>query len=140
MCGQNYSCLEVAFNTDFKSHKPSITSSKALFRSIDRSLHPKGCKPSIFLRLWEFLPVRDAGVAKSLEHTSDLGYQRLLCHWRFDNQHFYTVYIQKDLIWIVLGSLDDYFCCGLHLFSTYMYMDKKQYSTFVNRMRAIAKS
>ena len=29
---------------------------------------------------------------------------------------FYTVYIQKDSIWMVLGSLDDYFVVGLICF------------------------
>ena len=43
---------------------------------------------------------------------------------------------------MVLGSLDEYFVVGynVNLFSTYKYMDKKQYSTFVTRIRAIAKS
>ena len=43
---------------------------------------------------------------------------------------------------MVLGLLVDYFVVGynVNLFSTYMYMDKKQYPTFVTRIRAIAKS
>ena len=45
------------------------------------------------------------------------------------NQHFYIVYIQRDFILMVLGSLE-----------TYMYMDKKQYSAFVTRIKAIAES
>ena len=133
--------MEVAFNTDFKSHKQSIISSKAFFRSFDWSLHPKGCKLSIFLclRISTSQGCRGNKITGAYQFT-DLGSQRLLCHWRFSNQHFYTVYIQKDFIWMVLGSLDDYFCCGLNLFSTYMYMAKKQYSTFLTRIRAIAKS
>ena len=43
---------------------------------------------------------------------------------------------------MVLGSLDDYFVVGynVNVFSTYMYMDKKQYSTLVTRIRAIQKA
>ena len=120
-CFPQHQCHFETTDTIVASHRVQAVNFSASFRIFTC----QGCRGNKFTGAYQF---------------TDLGSQRLLCHWRFSNQHFYTVYIQEDFIWIVLGSLDDYFCCGLNLFSTYMYMKKKQYSTFVTRMRAIANS
>ena len=56
-------CFGVAFNSYSKLWKHSIFQNTSLDRSIDRdwSLCSKGRKPSIILRSWEFLCIRDAG-------------------------------------------------------------------------------